>query len=107
MPRITFITSAGAHHEVESRSGITLMEAARDNGVPGIVADCGGACSCSTCHVYVNAEWSTRLPPAESAETGMLEFAWEPDPARSRLTCQIIVTDDMDGLVVQVPERQI
>ncbi len=84
-----------------------IMEGARDNGVPGIEADCGGACACSTCHVYVATDWVDRLPPRDPMEEDMLDFAYEPDPERSRLTCQIKVTPELDGLVVNLPERQI
>ena len=82
------------------------MEGARDNNIPGIEADCGGACACSTCHVYVDPAWVDRLPPKEAMEEDMLDFAWEPDPERSRLTCQLRVSDELDGLVVQMPEKQ-
>ena len=83
------------------------MEGARDNNIPGIEADCGGACACSTCHVYVDP--GLGRPPAsrEAMEEDMLDFAWEPDPETSRLTCQLRVTDDLDGLVVRMPEKQI
>ena len=106
MVSITYIEADGTTHKVEVAPGLTVMEGARDNGVPGIHADCGGACSCSTCHVYVAAEWLDRLPPRDDLEQDMLEFAWEPDPVRSRLTCQIRVTPELDGLVVTLPERQ-
>nr|WP_111298677.1 2Fe-2S iron-sulfur cluster-binding protein [Paracoccus saliphilus] len=107
MAKITYIEHNGTRHEVEVRSGMTVMEGARDNGIPGIDADCGGACACSTCHVYVASEWLDRLPPRDPMEDDMLDFAYQPDPERSRLTCQIKVTDALDGLVVQMPERQI
>ncbi len=107
MPKITYIEFGGKAHEVEVETGLTVMEGARDNGIPGIEADCGGACACSTCHVYVDPAWVDRLPPREAMEEDMLDFAWEPDPARSRLTCQLKVTDALDGLVVQMPEKQI
>ena len=83
------------------------MEGARDNGIPGIEGDCGGACACSTCHVYVDPKFQDKLKPQEDMETDMLDFAYEPDPTRSRLTCQLKVTDALDGLVVQMPEKQI
>jgi 2Fe-2S ferredoxin len=83
------------------------MEGARDNNIPGIEADCGGACACSTCHVYVHPDWVAKLPAAADMEIDMLDFAWEPDPKRSRLTCQIKVSAALDGLVVQMPEKQI
>ena len=107
MPRITYIEHNGTEHVVDVPVGLTVMEGARDNGIPGIEADCGGACACSTCHVYVDAAWVDRLPPRDSMEQDMLDFAWHPDPVRSRLTCQIKVTDALDGLRVQMPEKQI
>jgi ferredoxin, 2Fe-2S len=107
MARITYIEHDGTEHVVEVANGLTVMEGARDNGIPGIEADCGGACACSTCHVYVDAAWIDKLPPKEAMEEDMLDFAWEPDPERSRLTCQLKVTDALDGLVVRMPEKQI
>ena len=107
MAKITYIEWNGTRHEVDVRPGMTVMEGARDNGIPGIEADCGGACACSTCHVYVDENWTETVGPPEAMEEDMLDFAWKPDPARSRLTCQIKVTPALDGLVVQMPERQI
>ncbi len=107
MAKITYVEHDGTEHTVEVANGLTVMEGARDNNIPGIEADCGGACACSTCHVYVDQEWVAKLPPKEDMEMDMLDFAWEPDPVRSRLTCQIKVTDELDGLVVHLPERQI
>ena len=107
MAKITYIEHNGTEHVVDVANGLTVMEGARDNGVPGIEADCGGACACSTCHVYVAEEWVEKLPAKEAMEADMLDFAWEPDPVRSRLTCQIKVTDALDGLVVTMPEKQI
>ena len=107
MARITYIEFGGTEHVVDVPTGMTVMEGARDNGIPGIEADCGGACACSTCHVYVDDAWVDRLPPKEAMEQDMLDFAWEPDPERSRLTCQLTVTDELDGLVVRMPEKQI
>lgn len=107
MARITYVEWNGTRHEIEVRPGMTVMEGARDNGVPGIDADCGGACACSTCHVYVAPEWVDRLPPKDPMEADMLDFAFQPDPVRSRLTCQLKVTPALDGLVVQMPEKQI
>lgn len=107
MAKITYIEHNGTEHVIDVRPGLTVMEGARDNGVPGIEADCGGACACSTCHVYVAQDWVGKLPGKDPMEEDMLDFAWEPDPERSRLTCQIKVTDDMDGLVVHLPEKQI
>ena len=92
---------------VDVETGLTVMEGARNNNVPGIEADCGGACACSTCHVYVHPDWVEKLPSMDDMEEDMLDFAYEPDLARSRLTCQIKVTDAIDGLVVHMPEKQI
>jgi len=107
MAKITYIEFGGKEHVVDVANGLTVMEGARDNSIPGIEADCGGACACSTCHVYIDPSWTDKLPAKESMEEDMLDFAYEPDPARSRLTCQLKVTDAMDGLVVQMPEKQI
>lgn len=107
MAKITYIEHGGTEHVVDVASGLTVMEGARDNGVPGIDADCGGACACSTCHVYVDPAWVSRLPARDPMEEDMLDFAWQPDAERSRLTCQIKVTDDLDGLIVHLPEKQI
>ncbi len=107
MAKITYVEHNGTQHVVEVATGLTVMEGARDNSIPGIEADCGGACACSTCHVYVDAAWVEKLPAIDGMEEDMLEFAYEPDSVRSRLTCQLKVTDDLDGLVVQMPEKQI
>ncbi|APO86062.1 2Fe-2S iron-sulfur cluster-binding protein [Marivivens sp. JLT3646] len=107
MAKITYIEHNGTEHSVEVKNGMTVMEGARDNGIPGIEADCGGACACSTCHVYVPAEWKDKVPGMEAMEEDMLDFAYEVDSDRSRLSCQIKVTDALDGLVVNLPERQI
>ena len=107
MAKITYIEHNGTEHVVEVANGMTVMEGARDNGIPGIEADCGGACACSTCHVYVAPDWVEKLPEKQDMEEDMLDFAYEPDPARSRLTCQIKVTDALDGLIVHMPEKQI
>ena len=107
MPKITYIEHDGTEHSVDVANGLTVMEGARDNNIPGIEADCGGACACSTCHVYVDSEWVCKLPPKDDMEEDMLDFAWEPDLERSRLTCQLKITDELDGLIVQMPEKQI
>ena len=107
MPRITYIEHNGTAHVVDVPVGLTVMEGARDNGIPGIEADCGGACACSTCHVYVDPAWTDKLPPVEAMEEDMLDFAYKPQPGRSRLTCQLKVSDALDGLRVQMPEKQI
>ena len=107
MDKITDIEHNGTERVLDVPSGLTVMEGARDNAIPGIEADCGGACACSTCHVYVAPDWVDKLPPKEAMEEDMLDFAFEPDPQRSRLTCQIKVSDALDGLIVQMPEKQI
>ncbi|MEL7012745.1 MAG: 2Fe-2S iron-sulfur cluster-binding protein [Pseudomonadota bacterium] len=107
MAKITYIEHNGTQHSVDVKNGLTVMEGARNNNIPGIEADCGGACACSTCHVYVDINWVGKLPSLGDLEEDMLDFAYEPDPERSRLTCQIKVTDELDGLVVHMPERQI
>ncbi len=105
MPRITFIEPGGLRHEIDAPVGITLMEAARQSGVQGILALCGGACACGTCHVYVDTAWLAQLTQREDMEEGMLECAWEPRD-NSRLSCQIHITADLEGLLVTVPQRQ-
>ena len=107
MAKITYVEHSGKRHEVEVANGLTVMEGARDNGIPGIEADCGGACACSTCHVYVDEAWVAKLPKKEAMEEDMLDFAYEPNPTRSRLTCQLKVSDALDGLKVFMPEKQI
>ncbi|MDP9066024.1 MAG: 2Fe-2S iron-sulfur cluster-binding protein [Pseudomonadota bacterium] len=105
MPRVVFVEPGGARREVDVPPGITLMEAARCNGVAGIVAQCGGACACATCHVYVEPEWFGKLPPPEEMEEGMLESAWQ-SRSNSRLSCQVTLVADLDGLQVTVPAQQ-
>jgi 2Fe-2S ferredoxin len=105
MPRVAFIEPDGARREIDAPGGVTLMETARQHAVRGIIARCGGACACATCHVYVAPQWMAKLLPREEMEEGMLESAWEPRP-NSRLSCQIHLSPDLDGLEVTVPERQ-
>ena len=105
MARVVFVSADGGSREVDATPGVTLMEAARRAGILGVVAQCGGACACATCHVYVDSSWLPRLAPPEDMEQGMLESAWEPRPA-SRLSCQIHITAELDGLTVAVPRRQ-
>lgn len=107
MAKITYIEHNGTEHIVDVPNGLTVMEGARDNGIPGIEADCGGACACSTCHVYVHPDWTGNLPEIDAMEEDMLDFAFQPKPGQSRLTCQLKVTDALDGLIVQMPEKQI
>lgn len=106
MPTITYIEHNGKEHIVEAQVGQTLMEAAVANLVPGIVAECGGACSCATCHVYVDEKWQKVTGEPSEMEEDMLDFAFDVRPT-SRLSCQIKITEDMDGLVVRIPEHQV
>ena len=105
MAKITYIEFDGTEHVVEVRNGLSVMEGAIKNNVPGIDADCGGACACATCHVYVDEAWGEKTGKPSAMEESMLDFADEVKP-NSRLSCQIRVTADMDGLVVRLPERQ-
>jgi len=105
MARISFIAPDGTRYDVDAENGSTVMENAIRNGVPGIEAECGGACACATCHVYVDDAWSEKAGRPEAMEEDMLDFAYDVRPT-SRLSCQIRVSDELDGLVVQVPERQ-
>ena len=105
MPKVVLIEPAGGRREINVPLGVTLMEAARQNGVQGVVAQCGGACACATCHVYIDPSWLERLDPPEEMEQGMLETAWEPR-GNSRLSCQIQITAQLDGLQATVPQRQ-
>ena len=106
MAKITYIEHNGTEHVVEAENGISVMEAAIKNMVPGIDADCGGACACATCHVYVDEGWTDKVGKREAMEESMLDFAAEPKD-NSRLSCQLKVSDALDGLVVQMPEKQI
>lgn len=105
MTRLTFIANDGTRFDVEAEKGSTVMENAIRNAVPGIEAECGGACACATCHVYVDEAWTDIVGEPQSMEEDMLDFAYDVRP-NSRLSCQIRVRDELDGLVVQVPERQ-
>jgi ferredoxin, 2Fe-2S len=105
MPKVTFIQPDGKAQTVEIALGWSVMEGAVRNLVPGIDADCGGACACATCHVYVDPVWAAGLPAKSDMEEAMLDFAQELKP-NSRLSCQLRVTSEMDGLVVRVPENQ-
>jgi ferredoxin, 2Fe-2S len=105
MPKIVFIEPDGSRREIDAPLGVTLMEVARQHGVQGIVAQCGGACACATCHVYIAPSRRSKLEPPEEMENGMLETAWE-RKAESRLSCQIHITPDLDGLEVTVPRQQ-
>lgn len=105
MPQVTFIDAHGESRTVEGEAGATVMEVAIRNGVPGIEAECGGACACATCHVYVDEAWTGKTGSPEPMEEDMLDFAFEVKPT-SRLSCQIKLRDELDGLVVRTPARQ-
>lgn len=105
MVKITFIDNEGKPRTVEGEVGATVMETAIKNGVPGIEAECGGACACSTCHVYIDEKWLENVGAPSPMEEDMLDFAFEVKP-NSRLSCQIKVREDLDGLTVRTPERQ-
>ena len=105
MTKIKYIEFNGEEHIVDIQNGLTVMEGAIKNKVPGIDADCGGACACATCHVYVQKEWFAKLPPKEDTEEDMLDFAFDVRE-NSRLSCQLTVSDELDGLVVDLPEKQ-
>ena len=105
MPKITYIEHSGKSHKIEVANGLTVMEGAIQNNIPGIDADCGGSCACATCHVYVNEEWFNKLKKKESAEEEMLDMAFEPKKL-SRLSWQITVDESLDGLVVKMPSKQ-
>ena len=105
MPKITYIEHNGKSHTLEVAKGLTVMEGAVQNNIPGIDADCGGSCACATCHVYVDEKWFDKLKEKEPAEQDMLDMAFEPKKV-SRLSCQITATDELDGLVVKMPSKQ-
>ena len=105
MPKITYNTHDNDTYTIEVQNGLTVMEGAVQNDVPGIDADCGGGMACATCHVYVKEDWFNRLPKKEDGEEDMLDMAFEPKP-NSRLSCQIIVSDDLDALEVNIPSKQ-
>ena len=105
MSKITYITHENKTHTIDVQNGLTVMEGAVQNDIPGIDADCGGGMACATCHVYVKEEWFDKLPKKEDGEEDMLDMAFEPKK-NSRLSCQLIVSDDLDGLIVNIPSKQ-
>ena len=105
MPKITYIEHDGREHVVEVKTGLSVMEGAIRNNVPGIDADCGGACACATCHVYIDEAWADKTGASTAMEESMLDFAEGVEP-NSRLSCQIKVSDALDGLIVRMPESQ-
>lgn len=106
MVKVVFIAHSGEQREVDADVGLTVMEAAVHNDTPGILAECGGCCSCATCHVYVAEPWLAKVGPPGDMEKELLELTPEPR-ANSRLSCQIKITDELDGLTVQTPESQV
>ena len=102
MSQVTYIEAGGQQHVVEVQPGLSVMEGAVQNGVPGIPATCGGSCACATCHIYVDEQWRSRVGPRNELEESMLEMADDVQP-NSRLGCQIKLTDELDGLVVRIP----
>ncbi len=105
MPKITYISSDAKTHTIDVQNGLTVMEGAIQNDITGIDADCGGGMSCATCHVYVDENWIDKLPQKEDGEEDMLDMAFEPKK-NSRLSCQLIVSDELDGLEVNIPSKQ-
>ena len=105
MAKITFKTHDNDSHVIDIQNGLSVMEGAVQNDIPGIDADCGGGMACATCHVYINEEWLDKLPKKEDGEEDMLDMAFEPKK-NSRLSCQLIVSDELDGLVVNIPSQQ-
>ena len=105
MPKITYKDYQGNSKTIEVENGLTVMEGAIQNDIPGIDADCGGSMACATCHVYVEEKWLNKLSKAEDAEVDMIDMAYEPKK-NSRLSCQLIVSDELDGLTLTTPEKQ-
>ena len=105
MSKITYIEHNGKSHTIEVPNELTVMEGAAQNNIPGIDADCGGACACATCHVYVDEKWFGKIKKKDDSEQDMLDMAFEPNKF-SRLSCQITVSDELDGLVVKMPSKQ-
>ena len=106
MAKITYIEHNGKNHTIDVTNGLSVMEGAVQNNISGIDADCGGSMACATCHVYVKEEWFNKMPKKEDGEEDMLDMAFEPKK-NSRLSCQIMVSDELDGLIVYLPEKQV
>ena len=105
MAKITYQNNDGSSKTIEVENGLSVMEGAIQQDIPGIDADCGGSMACATCHVYVEEKWLNKLPQAEDAEVDMIDMAYEPKK-NSRLSCQLIVSDELDGMVVTTPTKQ-
>ena len=106
MAKITYVEHNGTEHTIDVQNGLTVMEGAVQNDIPGIDADCGGSMACATCHVYVKDEWYNKLDEKNEGEDDMIDQAYDPKK-NSRLSCQITVTDKIEGLVVHLPEKQV
>ena len=106
MPTITFVEHDGTQHAIVAAAGQTIMQAAMDNLIPSILGQCGGDCTCGTCHCYVASDWAERIGPASDGEKAMLEFTLGVQP-NSRLSCQLIVSEQLDGIVVRLPQSQL
>ncbi len=106
MAKITYIEHNGKSHTIDVQNGLTVMEGAVQNDIPGIDADCGGSMACATCHVYINEDWFDKVASKTEGEDDMLDQAFEPKK-NSRLSCQITVSDELEGLVVSLPEKQV
>ncbi len=107
MPKVTYVTQAGDGSSLDVQAGVSVMKAAVLNGIDGIVGECGGNLMCATCHVYIDDDWVTRVGPCGDVEEEMLEEAAAPVKGSSRLSCQVIMRDETDGLVVHLPETQL
>mgnify|MGYP001447107376 CR=1 FL=1 len=105
MPKITYIEHSGKSHTIQVQNGLTVMEGAVQNNIPGIDADCGGSMACATCHVYVDEKWFDKIKKKEEGEEDMLDMAYQPNKF-SRLSCQLLVSDELDGLIVRMPSKQ-
>ena len=105
MAKINYLTHDNQTHTIEVQNGLTVMEGAVQNNIPGIDADCGGSCACATCHIYVDDDWLDKLPKQSDAEKDMLDFAFE-TKSTSRLSCQLFLDEDLDGIAVSLPEKQ-
>ena len=105
MPKITYLDNQGNSKTIDVENGLTVMEGAIQNDIPGIDADCGGSMACATCHVYVEEKWLNKITKAEEAEVDMIDMAFEPKK-NSRLSCQLIISDELDRLIVTTPEKQ-
>ena len=105
MAKITYIEHSGKSHTIEVQNGLTVMEGAIQNNIPGIDADCGGSMACATCHVYIKENWFNKLPKKEDGEEDMLDMAHKPNKF-SRLSCQLTVSDKLEGMIVNLPEKQ-